>query len=251
MKMTGNTILITGSTSGIGRALAEAFHARQNKVIIAGRRQRLLDEITAKNPGMEALNLDVQDPASIERFTSTVREGYPDLNVLINNAGISKREDYAGGRVDTSIARDTLQTNIASVVQITSALLPLLMAQKHATLMATSSGLAFTPLPASPTYSASKAFIHNWLESLRFQLRDTKVEVLELVPPYVQTELGGPQQAKDARAMPLADFIREVLQILESGKTEKGEILVERVKPMRWAEKNEEYEETLKRLGSF
>lgn len=251
MKISGNTILITGGTSGIGRALAEALHAKQNKVIIAGRRQHLLDEITKKNPGMEGLQLDVSDSASIHQFKTLVQERFPELNVLINNAGIAKPENYDAAQVETETALAILQTNITSVIQLTAALLPLLKSQPHATLMATTSGLAFVPLPMSPTYSASKAFLHSWLQSLRFQLRNTNVEVLELIPPYVQTELGGPQQTKDPRAMPLADFTQEVVQLIGDNNLPQGEILVERVTAFRWAEKDGKYEQLLTALGSF
>ena len=251
MNLSGNTILITGGTSGIGRALAEVLHAKQNKVIIAGRHQLLLDEITKQNPGMVGLQLDVSDAESIRHFTTLVQERFPKLNVLINNAGISKPEDYAAAQVETETALAILQTNIASVIQLTAALLPLLKSQPQATLMATTSGLAFVPLPMSPTYSASKAFLHSWLEALRFQLRNTNVEVLELIPPYVQTELGGPKQAVDPRAMPLADFTQEVVQLIGDNKLPKGEILVERVKPLRWAEKDGQYEKLLSIFGSF
>ena len=251
MKIQGNTILITGATSGIGRALAEALSSRGNKVVIAGRRQHLLDEVTRKNPGMVGLQLDVTDESSIQRFASEVKERFPDLNVLINNAGIARQEDYVAESVNTEAALAIIQTNITSVIQLTAALLPQLKAQPQATLIATTSGLAFMPYPPGPTYSASKAFLHNWLGALRFQLRNTHVEVLELAPPYVQTELGGPQQAADPRAMPLDVFTEEVMGILEEGRTENGEILVERVKPMRWAEKNGQYEQMLTALGSF
>jgi uncharacterized oxidoreductase len=251
MKMTGNTILITGGTSGIGRALAEALHARGNKVIIAGRRQELLDQITQANAGMAGLPLDVADGNSLETFAATVRERFPDLNVLINNAGIARPEDYTAATVDTTAALETLQTNVASVVQLTAALLPLLRAQPQATLMTTTSGLAFVPFPKSPVYSATKAFLHNWLDALRVQLRETHIEVLELIPPYVQTELGGAQQASDPRAMPLDAFTSEVMEILEQNRMDKGEILVEKVKMLRWAEKNGQYEQLLTAFGSF
>ena len=251
MNMTGNTILITGGTSGIGRALAEALHARGNIVIVAGRRQNLLDEITAQNPGIVGLPLDVTDSGSIEPFAKEVAERFPKLNVLVNNAGMARYEDYTAATVDTSAALSTIQTNITSVIQLTAALLPTLQAQPQATLIATTSGLAFVPFPKGPVYSATKAFLHNWLDALRFQLRSTNVEVLELAPPYVQTEFGGPQQATDPRAMPLADFTSEVMQILEDNKMEKGEILVENVKPARWAEKNGQYEQMLEMFGNF
>ncbi len=251
MNITGNTIVITGGTSGIGRALAEAFHTQKNKVIIAGRRQQLLDEVTKQNPGIIGIQVDVTDENSINGFAKEVRDRFPELNVLINNAGIAAREHYDADQVDTKTAMAILQTNVISVVQLTAALLPVLKAQPHATLMATTSGLAFVPLSASPTYCASKAFLHSWLAAVRFQLRDTNVEVLELAPPYVQTELGGPQQASDPRAMPLAAFTAEVMQIIRENRVERGEILVENVKPMRWAEKNGQYEQMLTAMGNF
>jgi len=245
MKLTGNTILITGGTSGIGRTLAEALHVKGNQIIITGRRQKLLDEVVGRNPGMVGMQLDMQDSAAVERFANEVTQHFPNLNVVVNNAGISRPENYIADTIDSSIAVSTIQTNIISVIQLTAALLPTLRAQPHSTLMVTTSGLAFVPYPPAPVYSATKAFLHNWLDALRMQLRKTSVEVLELAPPYVQTELGGAHQATDPRAMPLDAFVKEVLEILESNSIEKGEILVNRVKPLRWAEKNGEYQKML------
>lgn len=251
MNITGNTILITGGTSGIGRALAEALHAKGNTVIIAGRRQQLLDEITANNEGIVGLQFDAADESSTANLAAEVKQRFPQLNVLINNAGIGGPEDYTADEIDLSRALTVLQTNVTGVLQLTAALLPLLRAQTHSTLMVTTSGLAFVPFPKAPVYSATKAFLHNWLDGIRFQLRKTSVEVLELAPPYVQTELGGPQQASDPRAMPLDVFTDEVMQLLEANKFEKGEILVEHVKPLRWAEKNGQYETMLEAFGNF
>ena len=250
MRLTGNTILITGGTSGIGRALAEAFHQRGNQVIIAGRRQALLNEIAAAHPGMRGMQLDVEDPQAVDAFAARIREQFPELNVLINNAGITRREDLTAGAVDLSAARSIIDTNILSVLHLTAALLPTLQQQPNSTIVTTSSGLAFVPLAAFPTYSASKAFLHSWLQSLRFQLRKTSVEVLELAPPYVQTELGGPSQATDPNAMPLADYISEVMQVLGDRDLSHGEILVKRVKALRWAEKNDEYEQVFTALNN-
>lgn len=251
MKLTGNTVLITGGTSGIGRALAEALHARGNKIIIAGRRQNLLDEVSGRNPGMVGMAVDMSDSAAVETFADSVKTQFPELNVLVNNAGMARMENYTADSIDTSIAVNTIQTNITSVVQLTAALLPTLRAQSQATLMVTTSGLAFVPYPPGPVYSATKAFLHNWLDALRMQLRKTTVEVLELAPPYVQTELGGAQQATDPRAMPLNEFTQEVMQILESNSIVKGEVLVDKVKHLRWAEKNGEYEKTLEQFAGF
>ncbi len=243
MQLTGNTILITGGTSGIGRALAEAFHQRDNRVIIAGRRQALLDEISAAHPGMQGMRLDADDPLAIEMFASDVQKRFPGLNVLINNAGISRPEDLTASRIDLSAARSIIQTNILGVLGLTAALLPTLTRQPFATIITTSSGLAFMPSAGFPAYSASKAFLHSWLQSLRFQIRTSPVEVLELVAPYVQTELTGQGQAADPHAMPLADYVAEVMQMLGEPTPPSGEILAQRARALRWAEKNGEYEQ--------
>ncbi|MET0281141.1 MAG: SDR family NAD(P)-dependent oxidoreductase [Steroidobacteraceae bacterium] len=249
MNLTGNTILITGGTSGIGRALAEALHQRGNQVIIAGRRQALLDEITAAHPGMRGLQLDVTEATSIDAFAVAVREQFPRLNVLFNNAGITRVEDLTAEHPDPAVSQSIIDTNIVSVLRLTTALLPLLRRQPQATVITTSSGLAFVPRADYATYCASKAFLHSWLQSLRFQLRASSVEVLELTPPYVQTELGGASQALDPDAMPLAEFITEVMRILGSGTVPGGEVLVERVGALRWAEKSGAYERVFAALN--
>jgi uncharacterized oxidoreductase len=242
MHPSGNTILITGGTSGIGRALAEAFHRRGNQVIIAGRRQHLLDEITAAHPGMCGMQLDVENLRALDALAGRLQEQFPALNVLINNAGISRREDLTAETIDTSLARSIIHTNILGVIHLTAALLPILKRRPHSTIITTTSGLGFVPFAPFPTYCASKAFLHSWLQSLRFQLRETSVEVFELVPPYVQTELSGPDQATDPHAMPLADYVAEVMQFFDDPKQSGGEILVQRVQALRWAAKNGDYE---------
>ncbi|MER9648678.1 SDR family oxidoreductase [Mesorhizobium sp. M0199] len=248
MRLTGNTILIIGGTSGIGRALAEAFHRLGNQVIIAGRRQALIDKLTAGNPGMRGMELDVREAPAVAAFATEIREQFPKLNVLINNAGISVAEDLTTDTQDISVALSIVQTNVISVLQLTAALLPTLKQQPNSTIITTSSGLAFVPRSKFPAYCASKAFLHSWLQSLRFQLRETSVEVLELAPPYVQTELAGSGQATDPHAMPLADFIAEVMEIL-ADLPAGGEILVERVKALRWAEKNNNYDRMFNALN--
>jgi uncharacterized oxidoreductase len=234
MKMTGNTILITGGGSGIGRALAEAFHNLGNQVIVAGRRKGVLDEVTAANPGMHAVVLDVQNVESLRAFTSSLERQYPTLNVLINNAGIMPTEDLSDPNADFSAVASTVETNLIAPLRLTASLLPLLKKQPHATVMTVSSGLAFVPLAMAPTYCATKAAIHSWTQSLRYQLQDTRVQVMELVPPYVQTDLMGSHQATDPRAMPLAEFTTEVMQILSSEPDAK-EICVKRVYPLRYS----------------
>jgi len=251
MNPTGNTILITGGGSGIGRGLAEAFHKQGNQVIISGRRQSVLDDTTQANPGMKSYTLDIEDDVDIESFAARVTENFPSLNVVINNAGIMSTEDYAVDPVDLSAAESIIGINLLGPIRLTAALLPTLRQQAHATIVTVSSGLAFMPLALTPTYCATKAAIHSWTQSLRYQLRNTHIEVLELVPPYVQTELNGPQQAADPRAMPLADYISETVSLLDNPPA-SGEILVERVLPLRWAEKNGNFEQIFDHLnGSF
>ncbi len=239
MQTTHNTILITGGASGIGRALAEAFYALGNQVIIAGRRQALLDEVTAANPGMASSVLDVGSAGDIERFAAQVKQNYPALNVVIHNAGIMLREDVQTQSLST--AETTIATNLLGPIRLNAALLPLLLKQAQATVMTVSSGLAFLPLATTPTYSATKAAIHSYTQALRYQLKDTNVQVLELAPPYVQTELMGARQANDPHAMPLKEFIAEVMGILTDSPN-ATEILVERVKPLRFAEANGGYD---------
>ena len=236
MNITGNTILITGGGSGIGRALAEAFHKVGNQVVIAGRRETLLHEVTAANPGMEALLLDIQDKDDIAAFARQAVESFPALNVVIHNAGIMRSEAVATGDF-LATAEDTVTTNLLGPIRLTAALLPHLLKQERAAILTVSSGLAFVPLATTPTYSATKAAIHSWSMALREQLKATSVEVIEIAPPYVQTELLGPQQAVDPAAMPLAEFIAEVMALLES-QPETGEIIVERCKPLRFAAEN-------------
>ncbi len=245
MQTTDNTILITGGGSGIGRALAEAFHALGNQVIISGRSPKSLDAVTAANPGMKSLTVDMTVAAGIRAFAARLAEDYPALNVLINNAGIMRPENLVSQQDDLSNAEDTITTNLLGPIRLTAALLPLLQKQARATVMTVSSGLAFVPMAATPTYCATKAAIHSYTQSLRYQLKGTSVEVLELVPPYVQTKLMGDHQANDPRAMPLDEFIAEVMDIL---KTQPGasEICVQKVHPLRYAasEGQEKYEQT-------
>ncbi|HEU5398805.1 MAG TPA: SDR family oxidoreductase [Gammaproteobacteria bacterium] len=246
MQISGNTMLITGGTSGIGRALAEAFHAEGNQVIIAGRRQALLDEVTRANPGMKSAVLDVEDAAAIQRCAAKLLKDFPALNVVIHNAGIMRSETLAKGEL--ADAEAIIATNLLGPIRLTAALLPALLKQKQATIMTVTSGLAFVPLALTPSYSASKAAIHSYTQAMRYQLKDTSVQVIELAPPYVQTDLQGPRQAADPTAMPLKDFIAEVMALLKSSP-DATEILVERVKAQRFAEASGSYDAFFKMMN--
>jgi uncharacterized oxidoreductase len=235
MNFTGNTILITGGGSGIGRGLAESFHALGNQVIISGRRKQTLDEITAANPGMKSLTVDMQDASSIRAFAAKAAAEFPALNVLINNAGIMRAENLKAQQPDLADSEATIVTNLLGPIRLTAALLPHLLKQSSATIMNVSSGLAFLPLALTPTYCATKAAIHSYTLSLRYQLRNTRVEILELIPPYVATDLM--DGASDPRAMPLDKFIAEAMEIIKTRPT-PPEICVENVKRLRFAAEN-------------
>lgn len=229
MKTTGNTIFITGGGSGIGRGLAEAWHKAGNTVIISGRRKALLDEVTAANPGMQSVELDVTSRESITAAAKYLTKEFPALNVLVNNSGVARPDDLSGD-VDDDLMTSTIETNLYGPIRVTAALLPVLKQQESAAVINVTSGLAFTPLALSAIYCSTKAALHSLTLSLRFKLKDTKVKVLEIAPPYVQTELGGQAQKNDPRAMPLDDFIRETMEGLAG---DSDEILVERVLPLR------------------
>jgi uncharacterized oxidoreductase len=227
MKLTGNTIFITGGGSGIGRGLAEALHKLGNQVIISGRRQGHLAETTKANPGMKSVELNVEDPASIAAAAKKVVAENPKLNVLINNAGIMRIDDAAGA-VDDGLLVSTITTNLLGPIRMTGALIEHLKKQPQATVINVSSGLGFVPLATSAVYSATKAAMHSYTLSLRYKLKGSSVTVLELAPPWVQTDLM--DSNRDPRAMPLAPFIEETMKVLGS---DAEEVLVERVKILR------------------
>ncbi|QQS19466.1 SDR family NAD(P)-dependent oxidoreductase [Candidatus Saccharibacteria bacterium] len=239
MKMFKNTILITGGGSGIGKGLAEMFHRKGNKVIIAGRNKARLEEVAKANEGMETLELDVTTSESIDALVAQVYEKYPDLNVLILNAGMMKAEKIGDNDIQT--AKSIIATNLIGQMELNSKLLPILEGNNDAVIVTVSSGLAFIPGASFPSYCATKAAIHSYTQSLRTQLKNSGIQVIELIPPYVQTELISPEQANDPNAMPLADFITEVTNLLENNP-EIDEIQVERVKYFTDAVATGEYE---------
>jgi uncharacterized oxidoreductase len=229
MKLSGNTILITGGGSGIGRGLAEALHQRGNQIIIAGRRAAALAGVAAANPGMDAVELDITDPASIQQTIAKLVQKYPALNVLINNAGIMQL-DTAEGPVDDAVLTSTVATNLLGSIRMTSALIEHLKRQVDATVIYNTSFLAFVPIAATAVYSATKAALHSYVLSQRFLLRETRVRVLEIAPPWVRTPLMNSEEAE--QAMPLKTFIEGTLVALA---TDADEILLE---PVRLARAN-------------
>jgi uncharacterized oxidoreductase len=248
MKLINNTILITGGGSGIGRGLAEAFYALGNKVIIAGRRQSALEETTDANPGMASVTLDIDDPDAIRSFAEEVTELHPTLNVLINNAGIMRPENLKAPQV--ADAEDIITTNLLGPIRLTAALLPHLQKQSSAALINVSSGLAFVPFPTTPTYSATKAALHSYTVSLRVHLQGTPVEVIEIIPPAVATDLTPGRNTDDPRFMSVEDYIAETMQILKTQPT-PAEINVEKVKFLRFAEATGNFDKALQMLSQI
>ena len=216
MKLTGNTILTTGGGSGIGRGLAEVFHHEGNKVIVAGRDQTKLDAVVAANPGMWSLAVDVTSPASIRALVARASADFPSLNIVIHNAGIMRTEDLLNQQEPWSVVDDIVATNLVGPIRLTAELLPTLRKQPQAVIIFVSSGLAFLPLAITPTYCATKAAIHSYVQSLRYQLHETSIEVIELIPPYVRTALMGDWSANDPSAMPLEEFIAELCKFCAS-----------------------------------
>ena len=227
MVLTGNTIFITGGGSGIGRGLAEALHKRGNQIIISGRRKSHLEATSKANPGMAFVELDLQDPKSIATVAKKLIAEYPTLNILINNAGIMQIDD-AASVIDDAVLVSTVNTNLLGTIRVTSAFIEHLKRQPSATIIYNTSVLGYVPLAMTAVYCSTKAALHSYVLSQRYKLKNTAVSVLEVAPPWVQTDLLGSND--NPRAMPLAEFIEETIGVLG---TAAQEILVERAKPLR------------------
>ena len=247
MKSHGNTILITGGGSGIGAALAQRLHDLGNTVIVAGRRSDALQAAIAGRSDMHAIVLDIDNAVAIEAFAQEVLDAYPALNVVIHNAGIMRFETLDARR-DLAAAEATITTNLLGPIRLTNALIDHLVAQGDATIVTVTSGLAFVPMIAAATYSATKAAIHSYTVSLREVLKG-RVEVIELAPPAVQTGLTPGQQNRPGY-QPLEEFADEVIALLTAQPT-PAEVLVERVKFLRNAEAEHRFDQTVVQLNEF
>jgi uncharacterized oxidoreductase len=247
MKPSGNTILVTGGGSGIGRALAQRFHDAGNTVIVAGRRRAALEEAIAGRDDMHAIELDVESAEGVADFARRLLGEHPAVNVLINNAGIMRFERLDRAR-DLADAEATIATNLLGPIRLIDALTDHLIQTPDAAIVNVTSGLAFVPMFATPTYNATKAAIHSYTVSLREALAG-KVEVIELAPPGVQTALTPGQETRPGY-QPLEEFANEVMALFAQQPT-PPEILVERVKFLRNAEAEGRFDATLRQLNEF
>jgi len=188
MKLTNRTILITGGSAGIGLAFALRFVELGNVVIVTGRRQAVLDQVKAKYPKLHTIQSDVADSEQIAALAASVKADFPKLDVLVNNAGISRYRNLKIPAADLTELMVEMNINVGGVLRMTSAFIDILTANKG-TLINISSGLAFVPLPCLPIYCATKAAIHSYTQSLRFQSEASGVEIIEIMPPAVKTDM--------------------------------------------------------------
>lgn len=247
MQTNGNTILITGGGSGIGRELAHKWHDLDNTVIVAGRTQASLDETAAGHANIHTMIVDVGDADDLARFAKKVVEVHPAINVLVNNAGIMRFEDITEER-ELGDAEATIATNLLGPIRLIDGLIEHLKAQENAAIINVTSGLAFVPMPRTATYSATKAAMHSYTVSLRAKL-EGKVEVIELAPPAVQTELT-PGQSTRQGYMPLDQFIEETMLGFTAEDTPQ-EVLTQNVLFLRNAEAEGRFDKALKMTSKF
>ena len=247
MQTSGNTILITGGGSGIGRELAHKWHDLGNTVIVAGRTQASLDETAAGHDNIHTMIVDVGDAKDLARFAKKVVEVHPAINVLVNNAGIMRFEDITEER-ELGDAEATIATNLLGPIRLIDGLIEHLKAQKNAAIINVTSGLAFVPMPRTATYSATKAAMHSYTVSLRAKL-EGKVEVIELAPPAVQTELTPGQSTREGY-MPLDEFIEETMLGFTAEETPQ-EVLTQNVLFLRNAEAEGRFDKALEMTSKF
>jgi uncharacterized oxidoreductase len=219
MKLTGRTILITGGSAGIGLAFALKFLELGNEVIVTGRRQAVLNQVKAKYPKLHTIQSDVADPAQIAALAARVKSDFPKLDVLMNNAGIMLYKNLKAPAADLTGLMAEMNVNVGGVIGTTSVLIDVLTRNKG-TVINVSSGLAFVPLPAAPIYSATKAAIHSYTQSLRFQLEETGVEVIELMPPAVKTDMTTELAEGGGTVISTDELVKQSFALLKTGTLE-------------------------------
>ncbi|WCK52639.1 SDR family NAD(P)-dependent oxidoreductase [Aneurinibacillus sp. Ricciae_BoGa-3] len=220
MEFKGNTVLITGGASGIGLALAKRFLQAGNRVIVCGRREEKLAEAKEKFPELHTRVCDVSNESDRRSLFDWVTGEFPDLNVLVNNAGIQQRVNLLNDTHDWNHHRQEITINVDAPIHLSLLFIPHLLKQKRAAIINVSSGLSITPGVWVPIYSATKAALHSFTMSLRIQLEDTNIQVVEILPPAVNTDLGG--VGLHTFGAPLDDFADSVFNDMQKGELEIG-----------------------------
>lgn len=220
MKIKGNTILITGGNAGIGLALAERFLKEENTVIICGRNAQKLEEVSSHFPEIHTVVCDISKEKDRANLIEHLLNKFPDLNVLVNNAGIQQRFNFLKSGQTWDYYQQEIATNLEAPIHLISLLIPHFTKQEYAAILNVSSGLAFAPMAAAPVYCATKAALHSFTISLRYQLADSPIEVVEIVPPMVNTNLGG--AGLHTHAVSTAEFTEGVFAGMIEGKQEIG-----------------------------
>jgi len=219
MRLTGRTILITGGSAGIGLAFALKFLELGNEVIVTGRRQSVLDAVKAQHPKLHTIQNDVADPQQIAALAKHIKADFPKLDVLMNNAGVGVAKNVTGSVDDLASLTTEMDINVGGVIRTTSALIDILTANEG-TVINVSSALAFVPVPAMPVYSATKAAVHSYTQSLRFQLEDSGVEVIELMPPAVRTDMTSEFDEAGISTITTDELVKQTFAALRAGKQE-------------------------------
>jgi len=219
MRLTGRTILITGGSAGIGLAFALKFLELGNEVIVTGRRKAVLDAVKAQHPKLHTIQSDSADPAQIAALAARVKNDFPRLDVLMNNAGVGVAKNLKASADDLASLMTEVEINVGGVIRTTSALIDILTAN-HGTVINVSSALAFVPVPAMPIYSATKAAVHSYTQSLQFQLEDAGVEVIDLMPPAVQTDMTSEFDQAGIGTITTDELVRQTIAALRAGKRE-------------------------------
>jgi uncharacterized oxidoreductase len=220
MKLSGHTVLVTGGSAGIGLAFATKFLELGNEVIITGRRRSRLDQVKQSHPRLHTIVSDVSDAASVASLAAEVKARFPGLDVLMNNAGVMVSRNLGVTAIDLAALTSEIDVNVAGTIRTTSALIDVIRANRG-TIINVSSALAFVPLTSAPIYCASKAAIHSYTSSLRFQLQDAGVRVVELMPPAVKTELtAGMSEGGAFKVITTDELVAATIKALEAGKVE-------------------------------
>jgi uncharacterized oxidoreductase len=219
MRLTGRTILITGGSAGIGLAFALKFLELGNEVIVTGRREAQLAAVKAQHPKLHTIQSDVANPAQIAALAARVKKDFPELDVLMNNAGVGVAKNLKTSAGDLAGLMAEVEINVGGVIRTTSALIDILTANQG-TVINVSSGLAFVPVPAMPIYSATKAAVHSYTQSLRFQLEDSGVEVIDLMPPAVRTDMTSEFDEAGIKTITTEELVKQAIAALRAGKRE-------------------------------